>query len=104
MTQEHIIILRGKVEDVTICTAIFYEAFKSISERHNFPLEVTPPDNETRSSWTKGILNRRYYVVVAELDSRIVGSNFLDEHDSSAFTCTNVVRCSSRRSNRALRP
>jgi predicted N-acetyltransferase YhbS len=84
MTQDQIIIRRGKVEDVALCTAIYYEAFKSISKRHNFPLEVTPPDNETVARWTKRILNPEYFVVVAELDGRIVGSNFLDERDPIA--------------------
>jgi predicted N-acetyltransferase YhbS len=79
---DHIIIRRGEVEDVAQCAAIYYEAFKTISERHNFPLEVTPPDQELVSRWTKRILNPRYYVVVAELDGHIVGSNFLDERDS----------------------
>jgi predicted N-acetyltransferase YhbS len=79
-----ILIRRGKVEDAAQCAAIFYEAFKTVAEQHNFPTEVTPPDSETVSSWSKRISNPANYVVVAELDGRIVGSNILDERDSIA--------------------
>jgi L-amino acid N-acyltransferase YncA len=81
---DQIVIRRSKAEDAALCAAIFYEAFKSISEQHNFPLEVTPPDNEMVSNWMKRMSDPNYYVVVAELDGRIVGSNFLNERDSIA--------------------
>jgi predicted N-acetyltransferase YhbS len=84
MTLDHIVIRRGEVEDAAQCAAISYEAFKTNAERHNFPLEVTPPDNGKVSRWTERISNPTYYVVVAELDGRIVGSNVLDERDSIA--------------------
>jgi predicted N-acetyltransferase YhbS len=77
-----IVIRRGEVEDAAQCTAVFYGAFKAIAEQHNFPIDVSPPDSETVSSWSKRFSNPAFYVVVAELDGRIVGSNILDERDS----------------------
>lgn len=79
-----IVIRRGEVEDAAQCASIFYEAFNSIAEQHNFPPDVTPPNSETVSNWSKRISNPAYYAVVAELDGRIVGSNFLDERDTIA--------------------
>jgi predicted N-acetyltransferase YhbS len=84
MTLDHIVIRRGKVEDATQCASIFYEAFKTNAERHNFPNEIAPPDSGTVSSWSKRFSHPGYYGVVAELDGRIVGSNFLDERDPIA--------------------
>ena len=84
MTLGSIVIRRGEVEDAAQCAAISYEAFKANAERHNFPLEVTPPDTGKVSRWTERISNPTYYVVVAELDGRIVGSNVLDVRDSIA--------------------
>ncbi len=79
-----IVIRRGKVEDAAQCTAIFYEAFKTVAKQHNFPPDVTPPDSGTASAWSKRFSTPAFYVVVAELDGRIVGSNILDERDSVA--------------------
>jgi ribosomal protein S18 acetylase RimI-like enzyme len=79
-----IVIRRGEVEDAAQCTTIFYEAFKANAERHNFPNEIAPPDSRTVSSWAKRFSHPGYYGVVAELDGRIVGSNFLDERDPIA--------------------
>ena len=79
-----IVIRRGEVEDAAQCAAIFYEAFKTIAEQHNFPTEVTPPDSEMVSRWSERFSNPTNYVAVAELDGRIVGSNILDERDSIA--------------------
>ena len=79
-----IVIRRGEVEDAAQCAAISYEAFKTNAERHNFPLEVTPPDTGKVSRWRERISNPTYFVVVAELDGRIVGSNVLDGRDSIA--------------------
>lgn len=79
-----VLIRRGEVEDAAQLAAISYEAFKTNAERHNFPLEVTPPDTGKVSRWRERISNPTYYVVVAELDGHIVGSNVLDERDSIA--------------------
>lgn len=79
-----IVVRRGKVEDAALCATIFYEAFKANAERHNFPNEVAPPDSETVTRWSRRFSHPGYYGVVAELDGRLVGSNFLDERDAIA--------------------
>jgi predicted N-acetyltransferase YhbS len=84
MTLDPIVIRAGKAEDAAQCASIFYQAFKANAERHNFPNEVMPPDSGTVSLWARRFSLPGYYGVVAELDGRIVGSNFLDERDPIA--------------------
>jgi len=84
MTMDPIVIRRGEVEDAAQCTSIFYEAFKANAERHNFPNEIAPPSSGTVSSWSRRFSHPGYYGVVAEIDGRIVGSNFIDERDPIA--------------------
>jgi predicted N-acetyltransferase YhbS len=68
----------ARPEDAPACGRICYEAFKSISSQHNFPGDFPSPEVAV------GLLSRLlvhpgFYKVVAELDGRVVGSNFLDE-------------------------
>jgi predicted N-acetyltransferase YhbS len=77
-------IRRGEVEDAAQCAAIYYQAFKANAERHNFPNEITPPNSGTVAGWARRFAHPGYYSVVAELDGRIIGSNFLDERDPIA--------------------
>jgi GNAT superfamily N-acetyltransferase len=59
---------------------IDFEAFKSISSQHNFPWDF--PSVEIATEVTTSLLsNPGFYSVVAELDGRVVGSNFLDERN-----------------------
>jgi predicted N-acetyltransferase YhbS len=73
------IVLRpGTAADATACGTICYEAFKAICTEHNFPPDF--PSAEVASGLLSMLLaHPRFYSVVAELDGRIVGSNFLDE-------------------------
>lgn len=60
-----------------------YEAFGSISGRHNFPNDF--PSVATARAAASGLLsNPGFYSVVAEIDGEIVGSNFLDERSPIA--------------------
>jgi predicted N-acetyltransferase YhbS len=64
--------------DVPEAGRICHDAFKAIAEQHNFP-----PDFPGRDS-AIGMLSHLsahpgFYGVVADLDGKIVGSNFLDE-------------------------
>ncbi len=73
----------GNTEDAKHCGVICYEAFKKISEHHNFPPDFPSPDIAA------GLLSSLFahpgfYGVVAEIDGRVVGSNFLDERSSIA--------------------
>src|SRR5712692_552218 len=71
---------RGTREDAEACGVIDFEAFKSISSQHNFPWDF--PSVEIATAVTTTMLsNSGFYCVVAELDGRIVGSNFLDERN-----------------------
>ena len=78
------LILRpGRPEDAAACGRICYEAFRSISDRHNFPPDF--PSAEVATGLLSGLLaHPGFHSVVAELDGRIVGSNFLDERSSIA--------------------
>lgn len=68
----------GRAADASICGRIAYEAFKEIAEAHNFPPDL--PSVEVASGLLSWILGHPgFYSVVAEVDSRVVGSNFLDE-------------------------
>jgi GNAT superfamily N-acetyltransferase len=73
----------GTVEDAKACGAICYEAFKAIAELHNFPPDL--PSLDVAEALLAMVLSRKdIYSVVAELDHRVVGSNFLWEGDTIA--------------------
>src|SRR5688500_6121820 len=66
------------LEDAQACGRICYEAFRSISSQHNFPSDF--PSAEVVVGLVSGLLSHPgFYKVVAELEGRVVGSNFLDE-------------------------
>jgi predicted N-acetyltransferase YhbS len=70
----------GTREDAAACGVIDFEAFKSISSQHNFPWDF--PSVEAATALTAALLsNPGFYAVVAELDGKIAGSNFLDERN-----------------------
>jgi predicted N-acetyltransferase YhbS len=72
---------RGKPADAESCAAICYHAFKTIAQAHNFPPDIPSPALAAGLlSWM--LSHPRFYTVVAEVDGRIVGSNFLDERNS----------------------
>jgi predicted N-acetyltransferase YhbS len=73
----------GHPEDATICGAICYEAFKTIATQHNFPPDFPSPAVATEL--LSGLLaHPGVYAVVAEMDGRVVGSNFVDERSTVA--------------------
>jgi GNAT superfamily N-acetyltransferase len=68
----------GAPEDAEVCGRICYEAFGAIAATHAFPSDFPSPE------MANGLLSMLlghpgFYSVVAELDGRVVGSNFLDE-------------------------
>ncbi len=68
----------GNPEDAEITGQICYQAFRTISEKHNFPPDMPSP--EIAIGLTSMLLSRAdIYSVVAELDGEIIGSNFLSE-------------------------
>jgi predicted N-acetyltransferase YhbS len=73
----------GTPEDAEICGRICYEAFKTISEAHGFAPDFPTPEVAI-NVLTQMLANPTFYSVVAEIDGRIVGSNFLDERNRIA--------------------
>ena len=74
----NIILRRATAADAATCAAICHSAFKSISERHNFPPDF--PTVEPAEQLMGMLLSRSdIYSVVAERDGKVVGSNFLWE-------------------------
>lgn len=74
-----VILRAGKPEDAETCGSICYEAFSVISEQHNFPRDFPAP--EAAVGLLSELLARPdAYSVVAEVDGRVVGSNFLWEN------------------------
>ena len=73
----------GRPEDAQACGRICYEAFKSIADLHNFPPDF--PDAETAAVVLSSMLaNSGFYKIVAEVDGRVAGSNFMDERNPVA--------------------
>jgi hypothetical protein len=73
----------GRPEDATMCGTICYEAFKTIAEQHNFPSSYQSPEVAIERMVAR-LTYPGVYAVVAELDGRVVGSNFLDERSAIA--------------------
>src|SRR5215469_16753245 len=76
-------IREGTAVDAEMCGRICYNAFKTISEAHGFAPDF-PVVEVAIDVLTRMLANPKFYSVVAEIDGRIVGSNFLDERNSIA--------------------
>ena len=73
----------GRSEDAETCGSICYKAFKAIADEHNFPPDFPSP--EVSGGLLTSLLSRGdIYRVVAEVDGRVVGSNFLWENGTIA--------------------
>jgi predicted N-acetyltransferase YhbS len=73
----------GRPEDAPICGPICHDAFKTISEKHGFPPDFPNPEVATRLLAAM-LRDAGVYSVVAEIDGRPVGSNFMTESDAIA--------------------
>src|SRR5215475_10018034 len=73
----------GKPGDAEVCGTICYNAFKRISEAHGFAPDFPTPELAI-DVLARMLANSKFYSVVAEIDGRIVGSNFLDERSMIA--------------------
>jgi predicted N-acetyltransferase YhbS len=73
----------GHPDDLAACASICWSAFASIAARHGFPPDF--PSVEAAAQLVSSLLARGdVYAVVAELDGRPVGSNFLWEGSTIA--------------------
>jgi GNAT superfamily N-acetyltransferase len=78
-----LVLRAGRSEDAETCGSICYEAFKAIADEHNFPPDFPSP--EVSGGVLTSLLSRGdIYRVVAEVDGRVVGSNFLWENGTIA--------------------
>jgi GNAT acetyltransferase-like protein len=68
----------GAQVDAIPCGTICFEAFKAISTQLNFPSGFLSPEVASRLL-SMMLAHPQFYSVVAELDGRVVGSNFVDE-------------------------
>lgn len=69
---------RGTPGDAAACGTICFEAFKAIASEHNFPWDF--PSAKVATGLMEMLLaHPGVYAVVAEIDGKIAGSNFLDE-------------------------
>lgn len=73
----------GTPEDAEACGTICFEAFKAIADHHNFAPDFPSPEITIKRA-SRFLADPKFYSVVAELDGRIVGSNYLDERSSIA--------------------
>ena len=73
----------GTPADAEICGRICYNAFKTISEAHGFAPDFPAPEVAV-DLLMRMLADPNFYSVVAEIDGRIVGSNFLDERNRIA--------------------
>jgi GNAT superfamily N-acetyltransferase len=76
-------IRKGTPADAEICGRICYDAFKAISEAHGFPPDFPAPEVPI-GLLTWMLAHPKFYGVIAEIDGRVVGSNFLDERNPIA--------------------
>ncbi len=73
-------IRRATPADAPILGQIIKSAFDGIAQQHNFPLDFASPDMAMGMA-TAFTGHPKIYGVVAEIDGRVVGSNFLDERN-----------------------
>jgi predicted N-acetyltransferase YhbS len=79
----NITLRQGRPEDAQHSGLICYEAFTAIAEQHHFPPDF--PSAEVAIGLLSTLLARPdIYSVVAEIDGRLVGSNFLWESTTIA--------------------
>ena len=74
---------QGTSEDAKTCGPICYAAFKAIADQHNFSPDFPSPEIAT-TLLSELLAHPNIYGVVAELDGRVVGSNFVDERSTIA--------------------
>src|SRR5882724_6576365 len=74
-------IREARESDAEVLGRICFEAFKTIADQHNFPPDFPSAEIAT-GLLAMMIKSQGFYGVVAELNGKIAGSNFLDERGS----------------------
>ncbi len=71
----------ARLDDAAACGRICHDAFEAIARQHDFPKDL--PSREVAAEMIRMLISHPgIYAVVAEVDGRIIGSNFLDERSS----------------------
>jgi len=71
---------RGRQADAAATGDICYRAFKAVADAHNFPPDFPSPD--VAAGLLSGLMrHEQFFDILAEIDGRIAGSNFLDERN-----------------------
>jgi predicted N-acetyltransferase YhbS len=71
---------KGEAADAAAVGDICYRAFKAVAEEHNYRPDFPSPD--IAAAFLAGLISHEgFFDTVAEIDGRIVGSNFLDERN-----------------------
>jgi GNAT superfamily N-acetyltransferase len=78
--QTAVTLREARPEDAAECGRIIFEAFRGIADRHHFRRDFASAE-EGAGLAGMFIAHPSFYGVVAELDGRVVGSNFLDERN-----------------------
>jgi predicted N-acetyltransferase YhbS len=73
----------GLPSDIEPCARILFNAFSAIAAQHNFPPDI-PSIDVGAELMTMLLTHPNFFSVVAELEDKIVGSNFLDERSPVA--------------------
>ncbi len=72
---------RGQEGDAAAIGEICYRAFKSLADEHSFAPDF--PNADAAVGLLAGLIGHEgFFDTVAEIDGRIVGSNFLDERNA----------------------
>lgn len=76
----NVAIRRSLISDIDVCARINYEAFKGISDRHQFPTDFPTLEFSTE---IMGLLieSPSLFGIVAESDGAVVGCGFMDERN-----------------------
>jgi GNAT superfamily N-acetyltransferase len=77
---DQVTLREARSDDLEVCAQTCFDAFGAIHDEHNFPRDFPVLEAATQmlSGW---IPHPNVWGVVAEVDGRVVGSNFLDERD-----------------------
>jgi predicted N-acetyltransferase YhbS len=71
----------GRRDDAEVCGRICYEAFSGIADTHGFPSDFASLQVGLDVA-SAMLAHPQIYAVVAEIDGRVVGCNFLDERSA----------------------
>ncbi|MEG4889831.1 GNAT family N-acetyltransferase [Microcoleus sp. F8-D3] len=75
------VIRRATHEDIDVCAAITYKAFKDISDRHQFPHTDFPTQEFSTEIISLLIESPLFFDIVAESSGAVVGCGFMDERN-----------------------